>query len=308
MEKYIKRYFWTINLVTIMICSYLAAGSVNTFLGAWIASETEEAKQVQDNTKTPEESPVDKKARPTHNPFDGSMIQPPDLVDPDADKSGLETPIPDDPSEFTETTSCKKTSLGGTLVATMESSNPSNSFAFIESSDKKVETFEIGHNYPHGASTGAKVISVVRHKVFLRTSSGQIECFIHGEQPEKKKSGTKSAPGETIQKVDDTTYIIDQKEIAGAMENLNVLATQARIVPSFKNGESNGFRIYSIKPGSLYQKIGIKNGDIIQRINNMDINSPEKALQIYTQLRSEKHVVLDLLRRGSKISLDYTIQ
>ena len=33
MEKYIKRYFWTINLVTIALCAYLAARWVLRYRG-----------------------------------------------------------------------------------------------------------------------------------------------------------------------------------------------------------------------------------------------------------------------------------
>ena len=41
---------------------------------------------------------------------------------------------------------------------------------------------------------------------------------------------------------------------------MNQIATQARIVPSFKNGVANGFKLFSIQPGSLYSAIGVENG------------------------------------------------
>ena len=88
------------------------------------------------------------------------------------------------------------------------------------------------------------------------------------------------------------------------MTNLNHLATQARIVPARKE---NGFKLFSIKPGSIYKKIGLKNGDIIKSINGIDLSSPDKALEAYQRLRSADKLSLDIVRRGKKESLDYTI-
>ena len=42
---------------------------------------------------------------------------------------------------------------------------------------------------------------------------------------------------------------------------------QARIVPSFKDGVAQGFKLFSIRPDSIYSKIGIQNGDVIKRIS-----------------------------------------
>ena len=40
-----------------------------------------------------------------------------------------------------------------------------------------------------------------------------------------------------------------------------MLLTQARAVPYFKQGKSVGLRLFAIKAGSLFEKIGLKNGD-----------------------------------------------
>ncbi len=83
---------------------------------------------------------------------------------------------------------------------------------------------------------------------------------------------------------------------------------QARIVPSFKNGQANGFKLFSIRPDSLYSKIGIQNGDVIQRINGYDMNSPDKALEAYTKLRNAGALDLTVERNGQSTSYHYAIQ
>ena len=110
-----------------------------------------------------------------------------------------------------------------------------------------------------------------------------------------------------IRKVTDNRYEIDKAVIDSSLSNLNALATQARLVPSFKNGVANGFKLFQIQPGSLYSSIGIENGDVITRINGYEINSPDKALEIYQKLRESSHVTIELERGGQTIKKDYSI-
>lgn len=117
------------------------------------------------------------------------------------------------------------------------------------------------------------------------------------------------APGlEGVRKLDANRYEIDKQVIDGALSNLNTLATQARLVPSFKNGVANGFKLFQIQPGSLYASIGIENGDVITRINGYEVNSPDKALEVYQKLRESPHVTIELERGGQPIKKDYNIK
>ena len=91
------------------------------------------------------------------------------------------------------------------------------------------------------------------------------------------------------------------------MGNLSEVATKARIVPSFKNGKPNGFKLFSIKPGSIYSKIGLRNGDVIQSINGYEMNSPDKALEIYQKLKDSTSITVDIQRRGRAMTMNYGI-
>jgi general secretion pathway protein C len=112
---------------------------------------------------------------------------------------------------------------------------------------------------------------------------------------------------EGVRQVADNRYEIDRNVIDSTLSNLNNIATQARIVPSFKNGVANGFKLFSIQPGSLYASIGIENGDVIQRVNGYEINSPEKALELYQRLRESAHVTIELERGGQAIQKEYNV-
>jgi general secretion pathway protein C len=129
------------------------------------------------------------------------------------------------------------------------------------------------------------------------------------KKPSRKRKGSKLADelGEGISKIDDTRYEIKQESVDKALGNLAGLATQARIVPAFEGGEPVGFKLFSIRPGSLYSKIGIQNGDVISRINGYEINSPDKALEVYQKLKDSKDITVDLKRRGKPMTMTYGI-
>ncbi len=74
------------------------------------------------------------------------------------------------------------------------------------------------------------------------------------------------------------------------------------------DGKNNGFRVVSISPSSFYEKIGLRNGDILQRINGIDVRDPATFMQIFTQLKEESSISLDLMRNNRKESFTYEIR
>jgi general secretion pathway protein C len=137
-------------------------------------------------------------------------------------------------------------------------------------------------------------------------ASGPNVGVMQGIPPPRPAPGpTKGMEG--VRQLADNKYEIDRGTLDSTLSDLNKIATQARIVPSFKNGVANGFKLFSIQPGSLYASIGVENGDVIQRVNGYEINSPEKALELYQKLRESQHVTIELERGGQSIRKEYNI-
>ena len=101
---------------------------------------------------------------------------------------------------------------------------------------------------------------------------------------------------------------LNKREVEDTLKDMNKVMTQARIIPYIVNNKNQGYRIFSIRPNSIYTKIGLKNGDVIQRVNGIELASPEKAYALFQQLKDEPKVSLDLLRRGQKSTLDISIR
>ncbi|HET9122648.1 MAG TPA: PDZ domain-containing protein, partial [Acidiferrobacteraceae bacterium] len=82
------------------------------------------------------------------------------------------------------------------------------------------------------------------------------------------------------------------------------LMTQALMVP-YAGG---GFLVRSLEPGSLYQKLGLQPGDVVQAVNGQPLRSVQQAMQIYGQLPNANAIDLQILRHGKAQDLHYLIQ
>ncbi len=103
-------------------------------------------------------------------------------------------------------------------------------------------------------------------------------------------------------------YVVDEAELDKGLENLPLLLTQARAVPYFKDGRSIGLRLFAIKSGSLYEKIGLKNGDILKSINGNSLADITQALKLFEQLKQERSIGLVLERDKQDREFKYTIR
>jgi len=169
---------------------------------------------------------------------------------------------------------------------------------------------------------GHTLLAIELDRIYLQNNErGRTEYVLLEEAPEApkvaratptprataKSDGDDEEMGKGITKVGPNKYEVTRDELTNALGNMSKLATQARIVPAFEGGEAIGFKLFSIRPGSLYSKIGIQNGDIIQKVNGYEITSPDKALEIYQKLKDGAAFTVDVKRRGQPVTLDYSV-
>jgi general secretion pathway protein C len=110
-----------------------------------------------------------------------------------------------------------------------------------------------------------------------------------------------------IQQVGEGQYNIDRSEVDAALDNMNQLFTQIRAVPHFEGGKSTGFRLFAIRQNSIFDNIGLRNGDIIQSINGTEINDPSRALSLMQELRNARQLNVTILRNRETVNLQYNL-
>jgi general secretion pathway protein C len=104
------------------------------------------------------------------------------------------------------------------------------------------------------------------------------------------------------------SYVIDQRTLNASLDNIGQAMTDARLLPSTKDGKVEGFRASEVKPQGIFGTIGIKNGDILLSINDFPIDSPEKAIQSFASLKGQSRIKLDLIRDGQPTTFNYDIR
>lgn len=111
-----------------------------------------------------------------------------------------------------------------------------------------------------------------------------------------------------IEQLGELSYAVDKSEVDSALDNMNQLFTQIRAVPHFEGGSATGFRLFAIRQGSLFDKIGLKNGDILRSINGNAINDPSRALAMLGELRNQRELNVEVMRNKENKTLNYQIR
>ncbi len=156
---------------------------------------------------------------------------------------------------------------------------------------------------------GSQIVKVQRDKITMRRPDGgtfDLQVVDDARIVNVSKPGAGVSGG--VRKLSEGKWAVDQREVASNTENLNQILTQARALPYMENGKTVGFKINDIMPGSIFEKIGIQNGDVIQKINAQDLDDPGKFFQLYQGLKEEKNITVDLMRAGQRQTLNYEIR
>jgi general secretion pathway protein C len=326
MEIYLKRYYWVAILLTIALCALLIARTGNSFVGAAL-----------------EPAPLLGLDQGSHGSFVSTVSQ----ITSDAQKLGhlfgIEPPPPApdalaggaagagglladgkqnprDDKHVCYTCAPVKTGLRVQLLAAMVANEKQWSTALVSDLDKQMALLiQVGDPVPDKNSTVFDITRDPTRVIIVNHETHKLEYI--DDTPGTGTAaatvgvaniGTSEVPpaggDDNIKKIDDTHRQIPRETLDKYLGDMNSLATQARIVPSFKNGQADGFKLFSIQPGSVYSALGIQNGDVIQSINGLEINSPEKALEAYTRLKDAGNFDIKVDRRGSPLSLNYAIQ
>ncbi|MDQ6983279.1 MAG: type II secretion system protein GspC, partial [Ghiorsea sp.] len=63
-----------------------------------------------------------------------------------------------------------------------------------------------------------------------------------------------------------------------------------------------------IVKGSLYEEIGLMNGDIIKSVNGESVTGAEQAMRMYRELQSATFIDVEVERNGTMQQISYVIQ
>jgi general secretion pathway protein C len=283
-----KRYLWTLNVLFLLGFSYFVADLVSLFIGRQLELP---ARSTSVELTATTEAQVKPMAEIYSSIVDRNIfgIKPSAAIGAPEDMTPLPVQLPP-----------LRVRLVGTIVGESEVS-----LAIIEDVGTKEQRL---YHVDDIVSGDAKLIEVTRNEVTFLRGSVRESLAVQDENAAGQTAPQSAAPAPRPT-VSQNNWVLDKQEVTAALENLPQLLTKARVVPNLSpEGKNDGFRVVSISPSSFYERIGLRNGDVIQRINGVEVKDPQTFMQVFNQLKDESNITMDLMRNSQKETFSYEIR
>jgi general secretion pathway protein C len=209
----------------------------------------------------------------------------------------LAGPAPEPEPEVTE--DLEETKLPLRLLGTAASENLSLAWAAIEDLEAREHVVVATGGEVRPSVT---VVQIDRMRVVLRNGAKLEELVIEEENTPSRVAARRAArtparrPARTalrerttsladrVRKVAENRFEVDDDDIQAAVRNPASLFSEARILPRYDQGEMIGVQLNAIKEGSLFEEVGLQDGDTIVEFNGQSLGSPADSAQFLQQL------------------------
>jgi len=176
-----------------------------------------------------------------------------------------------------------------------------SSFGFIvieERGSRKQKLFRLGDWIGSG-----KLIKITRNTAILESGGREITLKIKATLegsllPDSPATGTNQAVYKNLS--------LSRRFVNENLNDLKSIMSQAVVRPNLNEGVQEGYIISNIAHNSLYEKMGLKNGDIVIDINNQRIQSADDLLQTINLLQSGDSIALNIKRNGKIEAINYS--
>jgi general secretion pathway protein C len=206
------------------------------------------------------------------------------------DRKGEAAPAAPDISQLIE--------VKGTIAGTGK-----DGFAVLEERGKNKQLlYKVGN-----VVGGATIVQINRHAVVF--SVGGVEKTLKMAQTNERPllpprpSALPAAPASS-----GAATVINRNEIESSLKDMGTMLSQAQIRPYYTEGAPDGFIISNIRPGSVYEKVGLMNGDVIQGADDRRLITAEDVTSLYNTLKAGSSLTLRVLRGGRQETLQFAFR
>ena len=107
-----------------------------------------------------------------------------------------------------------------------------------------------------------------------------------------------------VQSVNQNTTALSRGELQSALQDPRQLTNIGRV----QDNPGGGVSVQEAPPGSLLQKLGMLDGDVIRSLNGVPVNSQADLMRLYQHFGQVGQVKVDGLRAGTPLQLNYNIR
>lgn len=274
MARYLS---WLANAALLVVCCALVASTANAVFAALLTPEP--ATAALDARNAPTLAARSWSARQVildRNLFNASLLAPasrPLVVEEDLEE----------------------TKLALALLGTFASPDPDIARAAVDDQEsRKHVVLKVGDEIQGGR---ARLIRIERRRIVLEENGTLRELTFDDSLPDAKTSRVTKTSRRTSRKSTSSRRRSSRRRQlqpaaqeaspdAGerAMRSPADIFSEARILPKWENGRMVGVQVSGIKRGSLFEEIGVSNGEIITQLNGIAIDSPEASAEVMLEL------------------------
>jgi type II secretion system protein C len=102
-----------------------------------------------------------------------------------------------------------------------------------------------------------------------------------------------------LKKLGPGKFQASRAEVAQTMENPAQFFSQMRAMPHFVNGKTDGFSISQVESGSVFDQLGLQNGDLVTSIDGKPVTSPMQAMALMQSMKTDSAIDLTINRGGT---------
>jgi general secretion pathway protein C len=294
---------WLANSVLFVLCCYMVADTTNEVFAALLTPEPVEVTTAAVGTAAPARTWSDREVILERNLFNASLLAPPRPPEAEVVEDLAATKLP--------------LRLLGTAAVIPSGASWA---AVVDESKRRTVIVGVGDQL-----NKATVKRIERRRLVLSEGGKLRELVLDEEAAPAIKGGramassrgkrargrTARAPKPATQKVtrlDEDRFKVKRDDVDEVMENPTNLFSQARILPKYDDGTMVGLQINAIKPGSLFEEIGIQSGDVITKLNGITIDNPQESAKVLTEFSEAETFTVDVEREdGTNHTLDFEI-
>jgi general secretion pathway protein C len=195
--------------------------------------------------------------------------------------------------------------LGIKLLGTVSGTQELSYAVILDESKAEEAPYKVG-----GSIKGAKVVAIEPLQVIFEHEGRRqaLKMEFDFEQSWVFKEAPQTMQHERKEGGSGSELTIPRQEIEKELASPDIVARKATILPAFKSGRPNGFMILNISRGSVFSKIGLLDGDIIQSVNGQPINGGFTLAFLLAELNQKGEATLAIERNLSPLQLNVKLR
>ncbi|MHB8383456.1 MAG: type II secretion system protein N [Candidatus Binataceae bacterium] len=103
-------------------------------------------------------------------------------------------------------------------------------------------------------------------------------------------------------------YGLKRSDIRVALAHTTDLASQIKATPNMDGNTQTGYQLTEIESGSLFDDLGLEDGDVLTQINGRQVTNPAIAAGMLATLQMRPSIDVTVLRDGHQLALHYDIR